>query len=570
MGKKGRWFSVLKRFFTCHSGEKDDRRNERKGNGKGESTSSFIPIFRKPSSVEKIFSDFEREQRIVAFQPPTPELPSTPSHVPPRPASPPAPSPPRAPPPNEPSPKISPPRVASPPRACSSIIANHHEEVCDVPIVINDHEEARDIPSVVNHHEEVSNIPAVVNHHREEVSPAVVNHHHKEVSNIPAVVNHHREEVSYVPEPTANHLSSAIKIQATYRGYVARKSFRALKCLVRLQGIVQGNNVRRQTLNAKKQMQLLVRVQSQIQSRRIEMIENERQLQDHHNDKEAHSTFDASEGGNHENWDESSLTKEEKDARLQRKVEAAIKRERARAYAYSQSHQRTTPRFGQDAQIGTCSMGVPRWLKWLEGQLPTEAPPKHPLPRPVTPQLEQKSSPRTPSSNNRRPSFGLDGRDTPTPKSTKATPFSNSRPAWSPHWSRTPPTARSNVSSDSRSRGRRVLTPFEMRLKDDDSLVSCPPYMAPHYMTPTISAKAKVRAHSNPRERFPGTPRSEASSRRQSFPPTQGVGSFRNRGLMSPRTEQAALDDNQSLRSVGFSIASTPTGNRRKPFNRFV
>lgn len=51
--------------------------------------------------------------------------------------------------------------------------------------------------------------------------------------------------------------------------------------------------MRRQTLNAKKQMQLLVRVQSAIQSRRIEMLENQRQLQDHPNDKEAHSTFDA-------------------------------------------------------------------------------------------------------------------------------------------------------------------------------------------------------------------------------------------------------------------------------------
>lgn len=71
----------------------------------------------------------------------------------------------------------------------------------------------------------------------------------------------------------------------------ARKSFRALKGLVRLQGVVRGNNVRRQTLNAKKQMQLLVRVQSQIQSRRIEMLENQRQLQDHPNDKEAQSTF---------------------------------------------------------------------------------------------------------------------------------------------------------------------------------------------------------------------------------------------------------------------------------------
>ncbi|KAK8552314.1 hypothetical protein V6N12_040915 [Hibiscus sabdariffa] len=41
-----------------------------------------------------------------------------------------------------------------------------------------------------------------------------------------------------------------------------------------------------------------------------------------------------SEAGN-ENWDDSVITKEEREVRKQRKVEAAIKRKRAMAYAYS-------------------------------------------------------------------------------------------------------------------------------------------------------------------------------------------------------------------------------------------
>lgn len=48
-----------------------------------------------------------------------------------------------------------------------------------------------------------------------------------------------------------------------------------MRGLVRLQGVVRGQNVKRQTVNAMKQMQLLVRVQTQIQSRRIQMLENE-------------------------------------------------------------------------------------------------------------------------------------------------------------------------------------------------------------------------------------------------------------------------------------------------------
>lgn len=56
--------------------------------------------------------------------------------------------------------------------------------------------------------------------------------------------------------------------------------------------MVRGQNVKRQTMNAMKYMQLLVRVQSQIQSRRIQMLENQARRQaQYKNDKEADSTF---------------------------------------------------------------------------------------------------------------------------------------------------------------------------------------------------------------------------------------------------------------------------------------
>lgn len=72
----------------------------------------------------------------------------------------------------------------------------------------------------------------------------------------------------------------------------ARRSFRALKGLVRLQGVVRGQNVKRQTMNAMKYMQLSVRVQSQIQSRRIQMLENQARHQvQNKNDKDVESTF---------------------------------------------------------------------------------------------------------------------------------------------------------------------------------------------------------------------------------------------------------------------------------------
>lgn len=96
-------------------------------------------------------------------------------------------------------------------------------------------------------------------------------------------------------------------------------------------------------------------------------------------------------------------------------------------------------------------------------------------------------------------------------------------------------------------------------------------------MTPTVSAKAKARASSNPKERFMGTPGSE-SKRRLSFPLTHGIGSFKwSKGSLfsgKDSSSQRGLEKHQSLQSIGnLSVDSTvsmPATVGRKPFNRFV
>ncbi|XP_061373431.1 protein IQ-DOMAIN 14 isoform X2 [Gastrolobium bilobum] len=524
MGKKGSWFSAIKRIFTHHSKGKDSdnqsTKEKKKGLGKlrhGE-TNSFIPLFREPSSIEKIFGDFEREQQILTIRPPTPsDQPKTPPVVPPRAVSPRAPSPRNA------SPRALSPRVASPKAASSRIV-----------------------------------------------------HHHKEVG--------HR------PEPTLrNQHASATKIQATYRGYMARRSFRALKGLVRLQGVVRGQNVKRQTVNAMKHMQLLVRVQSQIQSRRIQMLENQARYQaEFKNDKDVASTLGkltlghASEAGNNDEWDDSLLTKEEIEARLQRKVEAMIKRERAMAFAYSHQLWKATPKSTQTPVTDMRSGGFPWWWNWLERQLPAAANPQERQVlnnfqlTPSRPYSEQKTSPRPASSTHMRHHFAFDNMDTPTPKSTKSTILTSSKPARTPPY-RTPQANSSSFSKHTRPRAVGANSPFDVPLKDDDSLTSCPPFSVPNYMTPTVSAKAKVRASSNPRERFGGTPTSD-SKRRLSFPLSQGIGPFKwNKGsLFSSKdpSSQRMPDKYQSLESLGNvsvdSTVSLPARVGRKPFTRFV
>lgn len=135
-------------FLISQDAEKKSTKEKKKGLGKlrrGE-TNSFIPLFREPSSVEKIFGEFEREQQKV--RPPTPpEQPKTPPFVPSRAVSP------RPPSPRVASPRVASPRVASPrvasPRAPSPRIVNHHKEFNQRPE-----------PTLRNHHASATKIQA--------------------------------------------------------------------------------------------------------------------------------------------------------------------------------------------------------------------------------------------------------------------------------------------------------------------------------------------------------------------------------------------------------------------------
>ncbi|XP_019445747.1 PREDICTED: protein IQ-DOMAIN 14-like isoform X3 [Lupinus angustifolius] len=513
MEKKGCCFAGIDRVFTHHSKKKvvnqdsDNKstKEQKKGKLRHGETKSFIPLFREPSSIEKIFGEFEREQQILTVRPPTPpEQPKTSPFVPPRDASP-RPTSPRPPSPRGASPRAPSPQLTSPKAASSHIV-------------------------------------------------------------------HIPKEVGYRAEPTlTNQHASATKIQAALRGYMARRSFRAIKGLVRLQGVVRGQNVKRQTVNAMKHMQLLVRVQSQIQSRRTQLLENQARYQAEFKNDNASTLGKLSEA--HGDWDDSLLTKEEIEARLQRKVEAVLKREREMAFAYSHQLWKGSPKSNQTPITDMRSGRFPWWWKWLERQLPETSNSqerqvlKNSQLTPPRPHSEQKTSPRPTSSTSMQHHFANDNMDTPTPKSTKSTIVTYSKPP------RTPPyrTPQPNSSKYSRPRAIGAHSPFDVAMKDDESLTSCPPFSVPNYMAPTASTKAKVRASSNPRERFGGTPTSESSKRRSSFPLSQASGSL----LSSKDSSSKRVPDKYgSLESLGNmsvnSIVSMPAAVGRKPFTRFV
>lgn len=144
---------------------------------------------------------------------------------------------------------------------------------------------------------------------------------------------------------------------------------------------------------------------------------------------------------------------------------------------------------------------------------------------------------------------------------------------------RTPPSTTPNVIKYSKSKGGAARSPYPM--KDDDSLMSCPPFSVPNYMSPTVSAKAKARPTSSHKDRTTSTAASEISSRRRfSFPLTQTIGSSfkwnKRSSSKDPTTLPAPrmLEKHKSPKSIGDvsmdSYTSMPASFGRKPFNRFV
>ncbi|GAA0157994.1 hypothetical protein LIER_15131 [Lithospermum erythrorhizon] len=578
MGRKGSWFAAIKRVFVPNSKEKSTDGQEKKTTKEkkkgrrilraGESR-SFIPLFREPSSIEKILGEVDEE---IIFRPPISSEPQKSStFLPYRPTS----------------PRIVSPGVASPPQAASSSMPSLPRVAS--PGVSPPRTTYQKVSSPKLASPRVSPPrPTYQKVAPPKVTSPTVSPHGTTFQRVTPPksasprITHKLKEVSYTPEPTSRDLQmSAIKIQTAFRGYIARRSFKALRGLMRLQGVVKGQSVKRQTMNAMKQMQLLVRVQTQIHSRRTEMLGNQAlQRQSYKNVGEMESTvskwtYNQLVDGNNEEWDDSVLTKEERAERLRKRAEAVIKRERGMSYAYSNQLWKPQQKSARGA-LG----GFPWWGNWLEDHVPPSTTSERQTPKnnihltPPRPTSGQKRSPWLQASSYNHNSYTPDNHEQLTPRSSKSSiPIRGKQLLQTP--SRTPPSNSSSSKKYIRSRANATNSRFGVGMRDDDSLTSCPPFSVPNYMQPTISAKAKMRANSNPKERLPGTPGNE-SKRMFSFLLTPSNSPFKwNRGSgkysSSPRVmeKQQSVQSTDDRMSIGSAV-SMPAAVGRRPFNRYV
>ncbi|XP_031092476.1 protein IQ-DOMAIN 1-like [Ipomoea triloba] len=368
---------------------------------------------------------------------------------------------------------------------------------------------------------------------------------------------------SEVVRPTPAHFAgksreedATIKIQTAFRGYLARRALKALRGLVRLKSLVDGPTVKRQTANALKCMQALSRVQSQIHSRRNRMLEENRALQRQLLQKHAKELESLRRG---DGWDDSIQSKEQIEASLLSKYEAAMRRERALAYSYS--HQQTWKKSSRSSNLLFMDPTNPQWgWSWLERWMGGRS-----LEAQSMSEKELKNDQSSVKSGGVSIIGGEITRSFARHQLNNEQPFSPSsqKPGSTHHSPATPaskpPSARKTklpsprVSATSQDDDTKSMLSIQSErnrrhsiagssVRDDESLASF--QSIPSYMTPTKSAKAKTRLQSplgmenvTPEKGSAGSvkkrlsyPPSPARPRRHSGPPKVNISTVNTNG----------------------------------------
>ncbi|XP_015873661.3 protein IQ-DOMAIN 9 isoform X1 [Ziziphus jujuba] len=154
---------------------------------------------------------------------------------------------------------------------------------------------------------------------------------------------------------------AATRIQTAFRAYMARKALRRLRGTVRLQALKQGYPVHKQATTTLGHLHSWCKIQAQIRARRLCMVTEGRIKQ---KKQENQLKLEARLHGLEVEWCGGAETMDEILGRIYQREEAAVKRERAMAYAFSHQWRANC---SQSQGLGSDELGKANWgWSWKE------------------------------------------------------------------------------------------------------------------------------------------------------------------------------------------------------------
>ncbi|KAK8445892.1 hypothetical protein SEVIR_9G404200v4 [Setaria viridis] len=326
------------------------------------------------------------------------------------------------------------------------------------------------------------------------------------------------------PPPLEQEEHAAVLIQSAYRGYLARRALRALKGLVRLQALIRGQAVRRQTAATLRGLESLIRIQARHRSKaggpdHLNALDgadddDDALLLRRSRELYAAAVHEQQQAGS-KGWDSSIFSKEEMSAMSRSREEAALKRVRALQYASLQSEKlgiRRPPPLSRDEAADALTQ---RW-SWLEEWVGSQ-----PFDKDVPVAHQSPYNAADGTAKARQALAGLGG-DADRLGCSARRSFVRTR--------RAPARAGDYYYEDA---------------------APCSPAPFPGYMASTASAKAKFRSMSTPKERSAGT---DAFSE-HCFP-------FADR-MLSPIPSMSPIPSIAS--DMGFARSTRPPAAQRSP-----
>ncbi|TVU19727.1 hypothetical protein EJB05_35896 [Eragrostis curvula] len=303
MGKKVRWFDAVQKILS--PSEPDPVETEAKKPAKSKDKSSFKKLwqFTKSSNASTSAAASVHQQ-----QPPPPSSPSKPDQQ------------------QQPPPPLSPSQP------------HHHQQQQPPPPSSpsqHDHQQQPPPPSSPSQPDQQQGQEIVVD---EQSAETRCEQGDRACPAEEAAGTHQEEAAEPVAAPTdatpraqppRSEDIAAIRLQAACRGYLARRAHRE-RGMARLMSLVEGPAVKRQTEEALYCMQAMTRIQTQIYSRRLKTEEDKKALKSQIKIKQSLDKAKVGEG-----WDLSHQSKEQMEAVMTMKHEAASRRQRALAYAFS-------------------------------------------------------------------------------------------------------------------------------------------------------------------------------------------------------------------------------------------